>query len=238
MGELHLEVQIHRLQAEFKLAPRFGQPRGSYREALAGTGRGSGRVERSLGGKDVFGAVDVEVHAAPGDHPPVVEWRPDLAIPDEFRAAIEEALLLESQSGPRFGFPLVGGRIRVVGGASHEKNDAEVAFAQAAMFALREALAQAKVLVLEPRMAFEIEAPEEFSSGIIADLGSRRAEVGDVHAVGALRTIAGKVPLAQMFGYSTVVRSLSQGRASFLMSPAGFTPVPSDELEARGLTWS
>ena len=96
----------------------------------------------------------------------------------------------------------------------------------------------AKVALLEPQMDFEIQSPEEFVSGIIADLGSRKAEVGDVLSDGDERTVIGKVPLAQMFGYSTAVRSLSQGRASFGMTPAGFVRVPEEELEARGLTWS
>ncbi len=95
----------------------------------------------------------------------------------------------------------------------------------------------AEVTLLEPLMAFEIQSPEEFASGIIADLGGRRAEVGDVGSDRDQRTISGTVPLARMFGYSTIVRSLSQGRASFTMTPAGFTEVPENELAARGLVW-
>ncbi|MBK7878008.1 MAG: hypothetical protein IPJ77_20280 [Planctomycetes bacterium] len=111
-------------------------------------------------------------------------------------------------------------------------------FAQAASQALREALAAAEVMVLEPLMRFEIESPAEFSSGILADLGARKAEVREVTAEGTLRSIQGTVPLSQMFGYSTAVRSLSQGRASYSMSPAGLRPVSEAELAARGLVWS
>ena len=236
MGELHLEVVVHRLQKEFRLEPRVGQPRVSYREAITGTARGSGRVERVLAGKEVFGAVDLEV--APGDGGVAVEWAEDVDLPAAFRAAIEEALVSEAQSGPRLGFPLVSARIRIRSADRHREKESEAAYALAATLALRNALREASARLLEPRMALEIQTPEEFASGVIADLGSRRAEVGDVRSDGALRTILGTVPLEKMFGYSTVVRSLSQGRASYSMEPAGFVEVPEEELEARGLTWA
>lgn len=252
MGELHLEVQVHRLQREFNVEARVGSPRVSYREAVRSSARGNAKVDRILGGKSVFGAVEVSLEAAhemqetPGGEPderlgaalaPRIEWGPGCAVPEAFRGAVEEALALEASSGPRFGFPLVGCRIRVVGGESCER-DAEVAFAQAATQALRKAMQSAEVEILEPTMAFDIQVPEEFSSGVIADLGSRHAEVEEVLSEGDLRTIRGRVPLVHMFGYSTVVRSLSQGRGSYGMIPAGFTELPAAELEARGLIWS
>ena len=115
--------------------------------------------------------------------------------------------------------------------------DSEAGFAQAAVSALRQAMQSAEVSLEEPVMAFEIQTPAEFASGIIADLNSRQAELTEVGAKGALRAIAGKVPLSAMFGYSTAVRSLSQGRASFSMIPAGHRAVPESELAARGLIW-
>ena len=118
------------------------------------------------------------------------------------------------------------------------RRDAEMGFVQAANQALRDALDKAEVLLLEPVMAFEIQTPSEFASGIIADLNSRKAVVAEVLAEGALRTIAGTVPLSKMFGYSTAIRSLSQGRASFSMTPAGYRQVREEELSARGLVWS
>lgn len=238
MGELHLEVQIHRLRDEFRVEPRVGNPRVSYRESVDSPGQGSGKVDRVLGGKEVFGAVSVELLPDREVQQPIVDWGDGAAVPLAFHQVVEEALVREAQSGPHFGFPLVGARIRVIGGESNERKDSEVGFAQAATLALRHAMQAAGIGVLEPLMAFEIQTPEAFSSGIIADLGGRRADVGDVLADADLRTIRGKVPLAQMFGYSTVVRSLSQGRASFTMLPAGFTPVPKSELAARGLVWT
>jgi len=238
MGELHLEVVLHRLRDEFRVEARTGAPRVAYREALRATSRGAARVERVLGGKEVFGAVELEVEPRP-EHSAGVEvvWAPDCPVPQAFRAAVAEALVGAAQVGPRFGFPLAGATLRVVGGESHPRLDAEVGFTQAAVGALRKALESARVDLLEPLMAFTIDAPAEFSSGILADLNARKAAVDRVEARGGQRELGGTVPLFHMFGYATAVRSLSQGRAGFAMTPAGHRAVPEAELEARGLTW-
>ena len=119
-----------------------------------------------------------------------------------------------------------------------ERFNAEVGFVQAAGLALREATAAAEIDLLEPLMSFTVESPAEFASGILADLNSHRADIADVAAEGEVRTIAGTVPLAHMFGYTTTLRSLSQGRAGITLEPAGFRSVPESELEARGLVWT
>jgi elongation factor G len=238
MGELHLEVALHRLASEQRVEANVGQPRVAYREAIRSTGRGSGRVERALLGKEVFGAVELVVEPLPGEAAAVeVAIEPAAGIPAAFREPVRNALLEAAQVGPRFGFPLLRARVRVVGGESRPRLDAEPAFTQAAALALRKALEDSEVDLLEPLMSFEVQSPAEFSSGILADLNSRRAEVGGVEAQGALRVLSGTVPLSQMFGYSTAVRSLSQGRAAFSMLPAGYRVVPPAELAARGLTW-
>ena len=128
--------------------------------------------------------------------------------------------------------------MRVVGGESHPDSDAEIAFTQAAGQALRLAMQDAEIALLEPLMAFEVEAPDEYMSGIIADLNGHKADIAEVRAEAGVRAVSGTVPLAHMFGYSTNLRSLSQGRASFSLSPAGFRPVPEAEMEARGLVWT
>jgi elongation factor G len=238
MGELHLEVLIHRLEGDFGLDVVVGKPLVAYREAVRGPGSGSGRVDRALGGKDVFGAVDVELLPAEGDQAPEVTWDTDCAVPEGFRPSVEEALVLGAEVGPRFGYPLVGARLVARGGESVPARDAELAFAQAASLALREAMGQAGVDLLEPVMAFEITAPAEFMSGILAHLNSCRAQIGDLVVDGERRTVVGTAPLASLFGHSTTLRSLSQGRADFSLTPAGFRPVPEEELEARGLVWS
>jgi len=236
MGELHLEVQLHRIKSDYGLSPRVGQPRVSYREAITSAARGVGRIDRVLGSREIFGAVELVLE--PRVEGLVVEWEADVDLPAAYRPAVEEALFTEAQSGPRFGFPLVAGLVRVVGCERNREKEDEVAYTQAATMALRSAMREARARLLEPRMSFEIQTPEEFAGGIIADLGARRAEVGGVTSEDDQRTIHGFVPLSEMFGYANVVRSLSQGRASYSMVPSGFAEVPEEQLEARGLTWS
>jgi len=237
MGELHLEVLRHRLENEFHVKQKVGAPRVAYREAVLSAARARNRVERQIGGKDVFGEVEVEVSPDPSLLGARVEWDAAVPVPAPYRKAIEETLSLDGHAGPRFGFPLIHARIRIVGGASDPRRDSEIGFVQAASLAMREALNLGEVALFEPLMSFEIQAPAEFSSGIIADLNARRAEVSAVSADGEVRSVAGTVPLSKMFGYSTAVRSLSQGRAGFSMEPAGFRQVPEAELEERGLVW-
>jgi len=238
MGELHLEVAQHRLLTDFHVEARVGTPRVAYREAPTQPARGRGEVERALGGKEIHGCVELELRPTDESHPAPLEWAAAVPIPENFRRAIAETLRLDAQVGPRFGYPLARIALRVVGGRSDPRRDAEMAFVQAANQALREALEAAAVKLLEPLMSFEIQTPAEFSSGIIADLNARRAELTEVESEGALRTLHGTVALSKMFGYSTAVRSLSQGRAGFSMSPAGHREVAEEELAARGLVWS
>jgi len=238
MGELHLEVAQHRLQTDFHVQARVGAPRVAYREAPTQIARGRGEVERTLGAKEIYGCIELELRPSAESQPAALEWASGVPIPETFRHAIAETLRLDAQVGPRFGYPLARVRLRVVGGKSDPRRDAEMAFLQAANQALREALEGAAVRLLEPLMSFEIQTPAEFSSGIIADLNARRAELTEVESEGALRTLHGTVALSKMFGYSTAVRSLSQGRAGFSMSPAGHREVPEEELAARGLVWS
>jgi elongation factor G len=237
MGELHLEVIVHRLSDEFHLEVTVGAPRVAYREAVAAAGRGSAAIDRILGGKPIHGSVSLELLPDSDPGPPRLEWDADCPIPAAFRPAVEEALNGGAQSGPRFGFPLVQAVVRITGGGSSPAKDSDMGFSQAASIALREAMAKARIELLEPVMAFEIRAPAEFMSGILAELNSCRAEIGDLLVDGGDRTVVGRVPLANMFGYSTTLRSLSQGRADFSLSPAGFGPVPEAELSARGLVW-
>jgi elongation factor G len=219
MGELHLEVLRHRLENDFHVSARVGKPRVAYREAVLSPAVAASKVERILGGKEIHGAVELEVLPDP-DYPSArVEWGSSAPIAAELRQAVLESLALEAHTGPRFGFPLIEARVRVRATTSDPRRDSPVAFTQAAAAALREALAKSDVALVEPVMAFEIQCPAEFGSGIIADLNSRRAEVAEVTSDGPFRTVRGSVPLSAMFGYSTAVRSLSQGRASFSMSP-------------------
>jgi elongation factor G len=244
MGELHLEIKEHRLSQDFHLAVHVGNPRVAYREATTRAGAGAATVDRVLAGTRNHGAVELEVRPAgeagatvsAGAAPQVV-WEDDGAVPEAFRGLVTEALEQGAQVGPRFGYPLVDTELAVTGGASHPECDSELGFSQAVAQALRQALQAAEVSLLEPAMAFEITAPAEFMSGILAELNSKRAEIADLEVEEGVRTVTGSVPLFTMFGYSSTLRSLSQGRASFSLTPAGFVPVPEQELEPRGLVW-
>jgi len=238
MGELHLEVMEHRLSQEFGLSPRVGQPRVAYREAVTSPGRGTGEIDRELGGKAAFARIELEIVPDPTAAALVVEWAPGVELAPAHRAAVEDALCSEALSGPRFGHPMVQACARVLSAESRQGQENEQAFIQAAVSALRQALQQAVVAVEEPRMAFEVQCPAEFSSGIIADLNARGAELAEVLSESESRTLRGRVPLYGMFGYSSAVRSLSQGRASFSMLPSGYQPVPEPELVARGMVWA
>ena len=237
MGELHLEVMEHRLESDFHLTVRVGQPRVAYREAVREEGRGAAVVDRVLGGRELYGAVELELSSCPDEVQPSVEWAASCPIPALFRSSVEAELKQGLMAGPRFGFPMVHAKLVVVGGEPHPARDSEVGYLQAASQALREALATASIDLLEPVMRFEITAPSEFMSGIIAELNSCRASITDVQADTNDRTVLGSVPLANMFGYSTTLRSLSQGRASFSLQPAGFRAVPDADLASRGLVW-
>ena len=138
MGELHLEVLTHRLQREFKIEPRIGQPRVSYREALAGVARASARVERAVAGKEVFGDIDLEV--TPADEGLEIAWDAEVDLPEGIRMSVEEALRGEATSGPRFGFPLVAASIRVLGAERHRERESDVAYSMAGVQALRQAM--------------------------------------------------------------------------------------------------
>jgi len=219
-----------------------GSPRVAYREALTGAALGRGVVDRSEtgpGGRAAFG--DVQLELAPEEKAGarlVVAWDPDCQVPAEWRGAVAEALAACAGAGPRFGFPLEGLRVRLFGGSSRPGQDTESGFVQAATLAFADALARTPVALLEPVMRFEVSSPEEFAGGLLADLNAQGALIFDVESEGLLRILRGDVPLLRMFGYTTTLRSLSQGRAAMTLELGGFRPVPDDELAERGLIWT
>ena len=166
-----------------------------------------------------------------------IEWSSEVALHESLRPALEDALSHGLSVGPRFGYPVMGARLRIVSASGEVGADGEAGLVQAAGQALRQALAAAEVVLVEPVMEFEIESPAEFMSGVIAALNAKRAAIRDLSAEEGVRAVRGRVPLFEMFGFATTLRSLSQGRAHFTLSPAGFRRVPEDVLEARGMVW-
>ncbi len=232
MGELHLEVALARLKAEFQIEPRVGAPQVAQLESVRGTHSGSGEVDRSLGGERVDAVVGlrlepVETRAAPVE---VGAEGPGGHASGEVLAAVTSALVAEAATaGPLAGHPLCGVRIVIVQANSSTEHAVEAAWGQAAVAALRAALRSAAaaggVEPLEPWMSFVVDAPADVAGGVIGDLNSRHAVMEEVQSTGTMgRQIAGIAPLRELIGYSTSLRSLSKGRATFSLRPAGFRP--------------
>ncbi len=238
MGELHLEVAVQRLRHARGLELRTGRPRVAYRESITRAAHARAVVERTLAGKEIFGALELELRPAAAIGASLgadgVRFAADCRVSGLMRAAVRDALLEGARSGPLLGYPLVDCEVLVSGGESRGPKDSEVAFAQAAGQALREALSRAGVRLLEPRMAVEVRCPREFASAILGDLQARGTQVEHVESMGSLTRVRGHVPLAKMFGYATIVRSLSQGRAEFSLGPAGLIEADSQPSESAG----
>jgi elongation factor G len=235
MGELHLDVLVHRLQREFGLSVRAGRPRVAYREVVLVAGSGMATVDHNLAGGAYSGQIELELVPADLGLATQVEWIEGCDVPADCRAVVEQTLLHSAHVGGRFGYPLAEARIRVTGRG--RAGDSEPGYCQAAVQALRHAVQSAQIELMEPVMIFEVTTPPEFMSGVLAELKSKRAEIREVSSDFSTRTINGRIAMADMFGYSTVLRSLSQGRASFSLFPDGYRSVPPAEIEARGLGW-
>lgn len=225
MGELHLEIIATRITRDYNVAANTGTPRVTYREAVAGTGRGTGEVAQAMGGRNHEAAVEIVV-ARQEEAEPTIDFEVDpLRIPKNFHNAIREGILSACLSGPLGGYPMIHLHATVTGGRTHETDSSDLAFTMAAEAAMRHAVTAARAQLLEPIMSLEVTTPEEFLGGIIHDLNGRGAEITEIGDRGHLKVLHGRVPLSKMFGYSTVVRSLSTGRASYSMEPCAYAPV-------------
>ena len=234
MGELHLEVTRNRMQREFNVEAFFGRPRVSYRETVQSRGVGKGEFEKRIGDVLVSGRAAVEVlprPRTPGDHslPPVVvdvsRLSRHLSIPLQREA--EEILLRGCDSGGSHGYPVVDITVRILEFRHNDPPDPSVPLMGTLTLALREAISEARTIVLEPVMRLEVRVPEDCLGAVMRDLGSRRAEIHDTELQGGTGVVRGLVPLAEMFGYSTQIRSLTQGRGSFSMEPFDYQPARS-----------
>ena len=241
MGELHLEILKNRMTRDYNLKVHVGRPRVSYRETIKkAVKKIQGACIRQTGGTGLYAKVtiDVEPEALPKGGPTLrfVNKLKGGVIPSEFIPAIEAGLREEAKSGGRTGFPLVDLKVTLVDGDAHDVDSNENAFNFAAVDALRKAIHEAGPVLLEPIMRLEVVTPEDYLGNVTADLSSRRAEITETSNRGRLRVIEARVPLEKMFGYSTAVRSLSQGRASYSMEPHEYAPAPESMLEILGVS--
>ncbi|MCZ7592609.1 MAG: elongation factor G [Kiritimatiellae bacterium] len=233
MGELHLEIIRDRLIREFKVQANVGKPTVAYRETILGAGTASFTFEREIGGHSHFAAVEIKVSPRErGSGNTIVFNVSDDQIPQEFREFVEQGLRDGLITGILANYPLIDVEVVTINGAFHPVDSSEVAFRSAAIMALREAVRAASPTLLEPIMKVEIVTPDEHLGDVIGDVSGRRGRIKEMVAQEGVQIVQAEIPLAELFGYSTGLRSLTRGRASYSMEPARFEPVPQNLQES------
>jgi elongation factor G len=232
MGELHLEVLVDRMMREFKVEANVGRPQVSYRETIRGIAdHVEGRFVRQTGGSGQYGIVYIDIEPAPGEGFDFVNKIKGGSVPTEFIPAVEKGVEDAMENGPRAGYPVVDVRVTLTDGKYHETDSSEIAFRVAGSLALKSALQRAKPVLLEPVFAVEVVTPEEFMGDVIGDLNRRRGQVSGMEQRGNAQVVTGHVPLAEMFGYATDLRSTTQGRATYTMQFERYDEVPPNIAE-------
>ncbi|MGE5593547.1 MAG: elongation factor G [Betaproteobacteria bacterium] len=233
MGELHLEIIIDRLVREFKVEANVGKPQVSYRETIRSTVESEGRFIRQTGGRGQYGHVKVVLSPLPAGSGFEFEDRvAGGAIPKEFIPAVEAGAREAMESGVLAGYPLVDMKVTLFDGSYHEVDSSEMAFKIAASMAVKDGARRANPVLLEPLMRMEVVIPEEFTGDVIADISARRGRVQGMERRGPSQIIRAHVPLAETFGYATDLRSLTQGRGTYVMHFMRYEEVPAQIAEA------
>jgi len=233
MGELHLEIIRDRMMREFKVEANAGKPQIAYKETVLAPADGEGKLVKQSGGRGQYGHVVVKIQ--PNERGKGITIENKIvggAIPKEFIPAVNKGLNEAVLNGVVGGYPVIDVNVDIVDGSFHDVDSNELAFKMAAIFALKDALKKAKPILLEPIMKVENVTPEEFQGDIMGDLNRRRARIAGMETKGNLCTLNAEVPLAEMFGYATAIRSLSKGRSSYSMEPSHFEQVPTNVLNA------
>jgi elongation factor G len=235
MGELHLEVLVDRMLREYKVDANVGRPQVSYRETIRGTAeKVEGRFVRQTGGSGQYGIVYINIEPAPGEGFDFVNKVRGGSIPTEFIPAVEKGVEEALENGPRAGYPMVDVRVTLTDGKYHDTDSSEIAFRIAGSLALKAAVQRAKPVLLEPIFAVEVVTPEEFMGEVIGDLNRRRGHILGMEQRGNAQVVSAEVPLAEMFGYATDVRSNTQGRATYTMQFDRYEMVPPNIAEGIG----
>jgi elongation factor G len=227
MGELHLEIIRDRLFREFKVSANAGAPQIAYRETVTQPAEGEGKFIRQSGGRGQYGHACVTL--APNTRGKGVEIENKIvggAIPREYIPAVIDGIEEAIAGGVLAGYPVVDVKVDIVDGTFHEVDSSELAFKMAGIFAFKEAAKKASPILLEPIMKVEVTTPDEYQGDLLGDLNRRRGKIAHIEAKDASTIVSAKVPLAEMFGYATAIRSLSKGRAAYSMEPFTFEPVP------------
>ena len=239
MGELHLEIIVDRLLREFKVDANVGKPQVAYKETIRRAIEREGKFVRQTGGRGQYGHVELRVEPLPpGKGFEFVDATKGGVIPREYIPAVERGVRNAMEAGTVAGYPMVDIKATLLDGSYHEVDSSEIAFKIAASMAFKEATSKASPVILEPIMAVEVVVPEDFMGDVIGDLNSRRGKIQGMQARAGAQVIAAQVPLSEMFGYATDLRSMTQGRATFTMQFSHYEPVPqpiSEEITARAV---
>ena len=226
MGELHLEIIKDRLFREFKVGAEAGRPQIAYRETVSANSEGEGKFVRQTGGSGQYGHARIKLEPLErGAGIEIVDKTIGGVIPKEFIQPTLEGIREAANNGPVCGYPVVDFKVTLFDGSFHDVDSSEMSFKMAGIYAFRNAMEKASPQLLEPMMRVEVETPDEYQGDIMGDLNRRRGQIQNVSGRTAFVSISAMVPLQEMFGYATIVRSLSKGRASYSMEPESFEPV-------------
>ncbi|MFC1703035.1 elongation factor G, partial [Patescibacteria group bacterium] len=233
MGELHLDVIVDRLKREFKVEAGVGQPQVAYRETITTEANAEEKYVKQSGGRGQYGHVLLRV--APQEHGAGFEFFDEIkggVIPKEFIPGVVKGVKEALDRGIQAGYPIVDVAVTLYDGSFHDVDSSEIAFKVAGSLAFQAACRKANPVILEPVMAVEVITPEDFMGDVIGDLSSKRGQIKEMRDRGSAKIVEASVPLAEMFGYATQLRSMTQGRASYSMEFKAYEPVPSNVAEA------
>jgi elongation factor G len=234
MGELHLEIIVDRLRREFKVDANVGKPQVAYRETITSPAQAEGKFIRQTGGRGQYGHVKIKVE--PRERGKGFEFVDEIksgAIPREYIPAVEKGIKEALETGVLAGYPVVDVAVRLYDGSYHEVDSSELAFKIAASMAFKDAVRRAAPVILEPIMKVEVVVPEDFMGVVIGDLSSRRGKIHGTELRGGMQAIRSEVPLSEMFGYATNLRSLTEGRGLFTMEFSHYANLP--EMISQGI---
>jgi len=232
MGELHLDILKDRMLREFKVNANVGKPQVTYKETITKTVKSKGDFVKQSGGRGQYGRVALEVGPAPSGEGIIFENKiVGGKIPKEYIPAVKKGVIEAAKSGVLAGYPVVDCRVRLYDGSYHEVDSSEFAFTMAGSMAFNDGLKKAHPILLEPIMSIEVVLPEEYMGAVVGDLNSRRAKVEQMEQKANRRIIKGSAPLSEMFGYATILRNLTQGRATYTMEPSHYKEIPKEIVE-------
>ncbi len=232
MGELHLEIIVDRLLREFKVEANVGAPQVAYRETIQGEANQDTKYARQSGGKGQYGHVKIKMEPnEPGKGYEFINATVGGSVPKEYIPAVDKGIQGAMKAGVLAGYPVVDVKVTLYDGSYHEVDSSEMAFSMAGSMAFKEAMRKCKPVITEPIMKVTVIAPDDYLGDVIGDLNSRRGQIQGMEAMNGIQRVNSAVPLAQMFGYATDLRSKTQGRGQYTMEPSHYEPIPKNIAE-------